>query len=88
MTSIRPKAIAWISVVGFLGLPSLAQLHQFKPGFNLFSKNQDIQFGKESAAEVEKLIEVIPNRELTAYISSIGGKLAAQPQADKYPYTF
>ncbi len=68
--------------------PGLAELPQFKPGFNLFSKEQDVQLGKEAAAEIEKQVEVVTNQELTAYINSIGSKLAAQPQADKYPYTF
>jgi len=76
------------AVFAFAALPALAQLHQFKPGINLFSRDQDIQLGKEAAAEVQKQMEVIDNRELNAYISAIGAKLAAQPQADKYPYTF
>jgi Zn-dependent protease with chaperone function len=77
-----------LAAIAFLVLPALAQLHQFKPGFNLFTREQDIQLGKEAAGEVEKQMQIIDNRELNAYISSIGSKLAAQPQADKYPYTF
>lgn len=69
-------------------LPGLAQVHQFKPGFNLFSKDQDVQLGKEAAGQIEKQVEIINDRELNAYINLIGSKLAAQPQADKYPYTF
>ena len=71
-----------------LTLPALAQLHTFSPGWNLFSKQQDVQLGKEAAAEIEKQVEIVDNKELTAYINAIGQKLAAQPQADKYPYTF
>ena len=62
--------------------------HQYEPGFNLFSKEQDVQLGKEAAGEIEKQVEVVDNRELNNYINSIGQRLAAQPQADKYPYTF
>jgi len=69
-------------------VPGFAQLPQFKPGFNLFSKEQDVQLGKESAGQIEKQVEIVNNKELTDYITSIGNKLAAQPQADKYPYTF
>jgi beta-barrel assembly-enhancing protease len=77
-----------LAVFAFAAQPGLAQLHQFRPGFNLFSRDQDIQLGKEAAGEIEKQLEVIDNPELNAYLSSIGSKLAAQPQADKYPYTF
>jgi len=65
-----------------------AQLQQFKPGFNLFSKEQDVQLGKEAAAQVEKQMEVVRNPELQAYIERIGKRLAAQPQAGGFPYTF
>ncbi len=84
-------ARVWCSVSALsmlMVLPAPAQLHQYRPGFNLFSRDQDVQLGKEAAGEIEKQVEVIDNRELTAYISSIGAKLAAQPQADKFPYTF
>jgi len=67
---------------------AFAQLHQFKPGFNLFTPEQDVQLGREAAAEIEKQVEVVDNPELNSYIRSIGERLAVQPQAGKYPYTF
>jgi beta-barrel assembly-enhancing protease len=82
------SSIAGLALLAAMLRPGFAQLHQYKPGFNLFSKDQDIQLGKEAAAEVEKQGDVIANRDLTAYINAIGAKLAAQPQADKYPYRF
>ncbi len=87
MCAIWGKAFV-VAVATATVLPVLAQLPRFRPGFNLFSRDQDIQLGKEAAGEVEKQADLIDNRELTAYITSIGSKLAAQPQADKYPYTF
>jgi beta-barrel assembly-enhancing protease len=59
-----------------------------KPGFNLFSKDQDIQLGKEAASEIEKTAKVVNDGELNAYIQEIGKKLAAAPEANDYPYTF
>jgi Zn-dependent protease with chaperone function len=82
------KNMVMLAVFALAVLPSLAQLPKFKPGFNLFSKDQDVQLGKEAAAEIEKQVEVVDNKELNAYVNLIGSKLAAQPQADKYPYTF
>lgn len=88
MRSNWTNTVVLTGALVLLGLPGLAQLHEFKPGFNLFSRDQDIQLGKEAAASVEKQAEVIKDQELNAYVSSIGSKLAAQPQADQYPYTF
>lgn len=82
------KGVIVVTVFTFVLEPGLAQLHHFKPGFNLFTKDQDIELGKEAAAEIEKQVEVINNAELNAYITLIGSRLAAQPQAGKYPYTF
>ncbi len=59
-----------------------------KPGFNLFTKQQDIQIGKEGAAEIEKQVKLLNNREVNEYIQRIGRRLAATPEADDYPYTF
>lgn len=61
---------------------------KLKPGFNLFSKEQDIQLGKEAAGEIEKQLTVIDNAELNAYLQRIGSKLAATEEAGGYPYTF
>ncbi len=87
MIAIR-KTIAGLVVFVLAAAPALAQLHQFKPGFNLFSKEQDIQIGKEGAAEIEKQVEIVTNPVVTDYVRRIGRVLAAQPQADNYPYTF
>ena len=65
-----------------------AQPRKLKPGFNLFSKDQDVQLGKEAATEIEKQVEVIADPGLNDYIARLGQKLAARPEADKYPYSF
>jgi Zn-dependent protease with chaperone function len=76
-------ALALLAVVA-----AWAQQRELKPGFNLFSKDQDIQLGKEAAAQIEQQLPVANNRELNEYVQRVGQKLASQPQADKYPYTF
>jgi Zn-dependent protease with chaperone function len=81
-------AVVALALFTIISVPCLAQLPSFKPGFNFFSKEQDIQLGKEAAAQIEKEVEIVNDKELTEYIASIGRKLAAQPQADNYPYTF
>jgi hypothetical protein len=55
---------------------------------NLFSQEQDVQLGKESADEVRKTMPMVNNAELTAYVNRIGARLAKSPRAGGYPYTF
>ena len=61
---------------------------KLKPGFNLFSKQQDIQLGREAAAEISQQLTLVQNPELAGYLSNLGRKLASQPEAGDYPYTF
>lgn len=65
-----------------------AQIREPKPGFNLFSKQQDIQLGKEAAAQVEKEFEIIHNPELQRYVDGIGARLTRSRRASDFPYSF
>lgn len=59
-----------------------------RPGYNTFSKEQDIEIGKENAAEVKKQVDIVNNPRLQNYVKGIGQRLAQQPQAEDYPYEF
>lgn len=59
-----------------------------KPGWNIFSREQDIQLGRESAAQVEQQMPVVRDSELQAYVERIGRKLASAPEAGNFPYSF
>ena len=79
-----------IIVLSF-GIPSLAQgPHRFQPGFNLFTKQQDVQLGEETAAEVRKQMTVISDPVLTAYVNRVGKRLVASQEATEsgFPFSF
>lgn len=65
-------------------------IHQFQPGFNLFSKQQDVQLGQEAAAQVRKQMTVIHDPVLTNYVNLVGKRLANAPEARQsgFPFTF
>ena len=67
---------------------ALAQPRKVKPGLNLFSIDQDIQLGKEYAAQVEKEMAVAKDPTLSGYIERIGKRLSAAPEAGQFPYSF
>jgi beta-barrel assembly-enhancing protease len=52
------------------------------------SRDQELQIGKQAAAEVERTLEVVQNPEVEAWLNHIGQQLAKQPQANAYPYYF
>lgn len=55
---------------------------------NFFSKQQDVQLGREAAAQVRKQAVIVNNPFLQEYIQRVGKRLASQPEAGDYPYTF
>jgi predicted Zn-dependent protease len=61
---------------------------KLKPGFNLFSKAQDVQLGKEAAGQIEKETAIVSEPQLNDYVRRIGDKLAATPEAGGFPYSF
>jgi Zn-dependent protease with chaperone function len=84
---LRRKLITLIAALS-LGLPAVAEHKELKPGWNLFSKEQDVQLGREAAAQVESQMPIVRDGDVNGYVQKIGQRLAAQPQADKYPYSF
>src|SRR6476646_5254987 len=65
-----------------------AERRELKPGFNIFTLDQDVQMGKQSAAEARKTQTAVDNRELTSDLSRIGAHLAKSPRAGKFPFEF
>jgi Zn-dependent protease with chaperone function len=55
-------------------------------GFNLFSTSQDVEIGKQSAAEAEKQLPILNDVRTTRYLNSIVARLAAVAPGAKYPY--
>jgi beta-barrel assembly-enhancing protease len=61
-----------------------------KPGFNLFSKQQDIEVGQANAKQVSEQYQVVQNQFLQTYVKQIGDRLAQAPEAKQsgFPFTF
>lgn len=60
----------------------------FKPGFNLFSEEQDIKLGKQSAAEIARQAPLLRDEAVTGYVKQLGARLAAKAPGYKFPYNF
>src|SRR5438094_10097460 len=61
---------------------------KLKPGWNLFSPQQDIEIGRQSAKEAEKQLPILNDRQAATYINTLGQNLAAHAPGEKYPYEF
>lgn len=84
---MRKRSLALLLMCAVLALAA-SQKKLPKPGWNLFSKQQDIDLGREYAKQVEKQMYVVPNKELTDYVNRVGMRLVRQGQLEDYPYYF
>src|SRR5690349_24954954 len=82
----------WALILVSISLVSYAQKvpkqTEVKVQKTSMTRDQEVQLGKEAAAEVEHEVEVIKNPEVEAWLNQIGQQLAKAPQANAYPYYF
>jgi Zn-dependent protease with chaperone function len=76
-----------LAAVAAAGGVSSAQT-KIKPGFNLFSVDQDKEIGQKSAAEAERQLPILHDRSVEAFVNAVGKRLAAAAPGAKYPYQF
>src|ERR1051325_7757500 len=60
----------------------------FKPGFNLFKPEQDIELGRQSAEQVSRQMPIMNDPAVVGYVQQLGAKLAAKAPCVKFPYEF
>ncbi len=61
---------------------------QLKPGFNLISRQQEVQLGQEAAAQYDRQLRLDRDARLNNMVRTIGSRLARYSPARDYPYTF
>jgi len=61
---------------------------KIKSGFNIFSTEQDVEIGRQSAAQVEQQLPMIEDRRVVAYVHAVGQRLAAAMPGSKFNYQF
>ena len=69
---------------------AFAQRTQLKPGWNMFSVQQDISVGKQNAVQAERLLPLCNAPKVDAYLTELGMKLVAHldTHGAQYPWEF
>ena len=81
-----PSVVLAGALVLCAALAARAQTSSATPGFNLFSVEQDVEIGRQSAVEAERQLPMLKNRNVDAYLNKVVRKLAAQAPGARYPY--
>src|SRR6201987_6548095 len=70
--------------------PAHAQRTQFKPGWNLFSPQQDIELGKKVAEDAERQLPSCNSPRVDQYLTNLGKRLIAKlpTRGVNYPFEF
>lgn len=55
-------------------------------GFNLFTVDEDIGLGRQSAAEIERLMHLVTNARAERFLDSVLARLTAHAPGPRYPY--
>ena len=87
------RFIASTALALLLLLPGLAwgaEGLKFKPGFNLFNVQQEVQLGKENADQIDKQLPLVTDPQVLRYINDLGRRLASfSPNNNsEYVWTF
>jgi Zn-dependent protease with chaperone function len=82
-----PRSVAGIILVLGMTVSATAQT-RVDPGFNLFSTEQEVEIGNESAREVERELPVLGDSSVSGYVEEIGSRLAREAPGADYPYRF
>lgn len=58
------------------------------PGWNMFSPQQDVEIGAQSAVQAERQLPILRDSDVDAYVNRIGQKLAANAGGPQFQYRF
>src|SRR5262250_756822 len=85
-----PRFIAVLALCAFGCGSSLAQRTQLRPGWNLFSPQQDVQVGKEAASDALKKLPMCNSPKADQYLTQLGKRLTdhLNTYGVQYPWEF
>ncbi len=81
-----PHLLLLLALCLFAG-PASART-QLKPGFNLFSKQQEVELGREAASQTERQLQLVHDAALNSYVSDLGQRLVRYAPNHDFPFTF
>lgn len=61
---------------------------KINPGWNMFSAQQDVEIGQQSAVQAERQLPIVNDADVNAYVNRIGQRLAANAGGPGFQYRF
>ncbi|HSB18148.1 MAG TPA: M48 family metalloprotease [Bryobacteraceae bacterium] len=61
---------------------------QLKPGWNMFSPQQDVEVGQQVSKDAEQQIPMLKDSRVDNYLNNLGQRLSAHAPGYKFPYAY
>ena len=82
----------WLPILCWLllltPLSAFARRTELRPGFNLFSTQDDVELGKKASADANRQLPLIQDARVANYVNALGRRLAGYSAGPDYPYSF
>lgn len=85
--STRLRAMALVAIMAIVPVAAFAQTN-IKPGWNLFSPQQDVEIGQQSAQQAVQQLPLLNDAQVNAYVNNIGQRLARNSGGPNFQYQF
>ena len=83
------QAVAVVAAVALVLAPlARAERTRLKPGWNLFSPQQDAEIGRQVSRDAERQLPMLNDTRVDRYLNSLGQRLAARAPYRWFPYQF
>jgi beta-barrel assembly-enhancing protease len=83
------RVFALMLVVGLAASPCVEARVEPTHGFDIFSQDEEIQLGKQSAAQVMQQMPVLPDSDpVVQYLQKLGARLTQRAPGYHWPYNF
>jgi hypothetical protein len=83
------QAVALAAAVALVMAPvAWADRTPLKPGWNMFSPQQDVEVGQQVSKDAERQVPMLNNSRVDNYLNNLGHRLSAHAPGYKFPYTY
>lgn len=83
------RTLAAVAVLSLILAPTAqAARTPLKPGWNIFSPQQDVQIGQSVSRDAERQLPMLNEPRVDNYLNDLGRRLAAKAPGERFPYRF
>ena len=83
------QAVAVVAAVALALAPlAWAERTHLKPGWNLFSPDQDVQVGRQASRQAERQVPMLNDSRVDNYLNTLGRRLASYAPGNRFAYQY